>query len=145
MANPDAEYIVERPPGMLVTVTRERFKDSPALDPLSYEGRSVDLGRYDAYGEPVTSLALVSSAPPPRILKQPNGKVQRQLLSGLRNLQKDAKDTLVWTLADLRQVARSSGASKQAAFTAAEALTLTGFLTPSVGGYIIAKDSQIDG
>ena len=44
MANPDAEYIVERPPGMTVTVTRERFKDSAALEPLAYEAKSIDLG-----------------------------------------------------------------------------------------------------
>ena len=34
---PDAEYIVSRPDprGMTVTVSRERFKDSPALPPLA--------------------------------------------------------------------------------------------------------------
>lgn len=141
MANPDAEYIVERPPtAMTVTVSRERFKDSPALDPLSYEAKSIDLGRVDAYGEPVTSLALVSAAPPPRVLKQPTGKVQRQLLAGLRNLQRDAKSTLVWPLAELRSIARAGGASKQSAHDAAEALTLTGFLRPSIGGYILAQE-----
>lgn len=41
MANPDAEYIVERAAAaMTVTVSRERFKDGPALPPLAYDDRS---------------------------------------------------------------------------------------------------------
>jgi hypothetical protein len=67
MANPDCEYIVDRPDSakMTVTVTRERFKDSPSLPALAYEAKLVDLGRLDSYGEPVTSLALVSTDTPP--------------------------------------------------------------------------------
>lgn len=144
MANPDAEYIIDRPPGMAITVSRERFKDSPALEPLSYEAKSVDLGRYDAYGEPVTSLALVSAAPPPSARRQPIGKVQRQLLAGLRNLQKDSGTRLFWTIADLRSIARSGGAAKQSAHDAAEALTLSGFLVPCVGGYSLPKEETPD-
>ena len=36
MANPDAEYIVDRPDpnGMTVTISRDRFKDGPALPPF---------------------------------------------------------------------------------------------------------------
>src|SRR5262249_37881912 len=58
MANPDAEYIVERASAtdMTATVTRERFKDSPALPPVAYTAEVVDLGRVDHYGEAVTSL-----------------------------------------------------------------------------------------
>jgi KaiC/GvpD/RAD55 family RecA-like ATPase len=46
MSNPDAEYIVNRPDpnGMVVTVSRERFKDAPSLAPLAYEARLIDLG-----------------------------------------------------------------------------------------------------
>ena len=134
MANPDAEYIVERPPGMLVTVSRERFKDSPAFDPLAYEAKTVDLGRVDAYGEPVTSLALVSSGPPPKTYRQPTGRAQRQLLAGLRNLQRDSPPRLFWSLEDLRAIGRSGGLSKATARSAVEALTLSGYLVPIAGG-----------
>jgi hypothetical protein len=61
MANPDAEYIIARD-GMNVTVTRERFKDSPSLAPLAYEGRVIDLGRLDRRDRPVTSLALIPAS-----------------------------------------------------------------------------------
>jgi hypothetical protein len=63
MSNPDCEYIVERT-GMTVTVTRERFKDTPSLPPLAYEAKVVELGRVDRRGRPVTSLALVRTEVP---------------------------------------------------------------------------------
>lgn len=60
MANPDAEYVVDRI-DMRVSVTRERFKDSPSLPPLDYQAEVIDLHRLDDDGQPVTSLALVPS------------------------------------------------------------------------------------
>lgn len=65
MANPDAEYIIERPipTGMQITLSRERYKDSPAMQPLCYAAEVVDLGRFDRYSEPVTSLAMVDAEP----------------------------------------------------------------------------------
>lgn len=136
MANPDAEYIIERPvpTGMQVTVSRERFKDGPALEPLGYEALSVDLGRVDSYGEPVTSLALISCSAPSQLPKEVTGKVQRQLMAGLRNLQRDSKTRLIWSMPELRSVARSSGASKQAAQKAVESVVMAGFLSPVAGG-----------
>ena len=67
MCNPDAEYIVSRPDpqGMTVTVSRDRFKDTASLPPLAYTARVIDLGRVDKYGDPVTSLVLDSTDPPP--------------------------------------------------------------------------------
>lgn len=143
MANPDAEYIVERAaaPSMMVSVSRERFKDSPALDPLGFEATPVDLGRFDAYGEAVTSLVLQPCGPPPRALKQPGGKVQRQLLTGLRNLQRDSKTgRMVWTEIELREISRGAGAQKQAARSAVEALIHARFLVPTVGGYALPPE-----
>jgi hypothetical protein len=58
MANPDAEYVVDRG-DMTVSVTRERFKDSPSLPDLNYRAEVIDLGRKDEAGCAVTSLALV--------------------------------------------------------------------------------------
>ncbi len=45
MANPDAEYIVERPDpqGMTATVTRERFKDCAPLPPLAYRAEPASI------------------------------------------------------------------------------------------------------
>ncbi len=85
MANPDAEYVVARtnPTGPLVSVTRARFKDTPALPPLGYEAVTVDLGRNDKRGRPVTSLALRSSEVPttPNRGREPTGTNQRIVLT----------------------------------------------------------------
>lgn len=143
MANPDAEYIIERAaaPAMTLSVSRDRFKDSPSLDPLGYEAVVVDLGRVDQYGEVVTSLALQPCGPPVRALKQPGGKIQRQLLTGLRNLQRDSKTgRMVWTESELREIARGAGAQRNAARAAAEALIHSRFLLPSVGGYVLPDE-----
>ena len=85
MANPDAEYMVERLDalGMTVTVTRERFKDSPAMPPLAYTAEVIDLGRVNSDGERVTSLALVDSDAPLRKAKSA-GANQRRVLTVLR-------------------------------------------------------------
>src|SRR5690606_8998190 len=56
-ADTDAEYIVARQHGA-VSVSRERFKSSPELVPLHYQPAVVELGRKDAKGRMVTSLAL---------------------------------------------------------------------------------------
>ncbi len=75
MSNPDCEYIVERV-GMTVTVTRERFKDTPSLPPLAYEAKVIDLGRLDSRGRPVTSLALVMADAPPTLSAKGKGRNQ---------------------------------------------------------------------
>jgi hypothetical protein len=69
-ADTDAEYIVSRGGDGNITVTRERFKSSPELPPLYYGPRVVELGRKDAKGKAVTSLALVAAEPP----EAPKGK-----------------------------------------------------------------------
>jgi hypothetical protein len=85
MANPDAEYIVQRPnpTAMTVTVSRERFKDCASMPPLSYEAKVIDLGRVDTHGDPVTSLALrPTDAPPPKFAAAV-GKNQKAALVAL--------------------------------------------------------------
>jgi hypothetical protein len=75
-ADTDAEYIVSRNTGHgTVSVSRERFKSSPELPPLCYAPKIIDLGRLDAKGRPVTSLALEAAAPPeaPRGKRRPTG------------------------------------------------------------------------
>ena len=75
-ADTDAEYIVSRNVGHgTISVSRERFKSSPELPPLCYGTRVIDLGRVDAKGRPVTSLALEPAQPPeaPKGKRVPNG------------------------------------------------------------------------
>jgi hypothetical protein len=65
-ANTDAEYIVSKPTESTVVVTRQRFKDTPALEDLAYLASPVDLGYVDDELESVTSLVLTEMPPPPR-------------------------------------------------------------------------------
>jgi hypothetical protein len=141
MANPDAEYIVARPDAtaMTVTVTRERFKDYRALEPLAYEARVVDLGRSDSYGEPVTSLALVSTDLPAVPRREPVGKAQRALLEALRQRKREGH-VGVWTLTELRALARGAGFNKGTARSAVEGLSLSPHMVATVGGYRLSDE-----
>jgi hypothetical protein len=143
MANPDAEYIVQRPDvqGMAVTVTRERFKDTASMSPLGYEAVEVDLGRTDRYGEAVKSLVMKSTdviVATKRI--EPAGKVQRVILEALRSRQSAADSPLVWTMADLRQVGKECGQSKQSVHKAVEAMAMSPFLTSTIGGFRLSDE-----
>lgn len=85
-ADTDAEYIASRNPGHgSVNVSRERFKSSPELGPLCYSPRSVELGRRDKLGRPVTSLVMLPTDPPERKgasrgPSTPNQKIAMQVL-----------------------------------------------------------------
>lgn len=138
MANPDAEYIVERPDAqaMVVTVTRERFKDTASMQPLAFEAVEVDLGRVDKYGEAVKSLVMreTTAAPSKPATHSPQGKAQRVILAALRERQKRSETALVWTVEEIRQIGRECGVSRQSVHDAVEKLMLSPFLKASVGG-----------
>lgn len=143
MANPDAEYIVERPDiqGMAVNVTRERFKDTASMSPLGYEAVEVDLGRVDRYGEAVKSLVMRPTDAVVATKKvTPQGKVQKMILEALRSRQRASEATLIWTMADLRQVGKDCGQSKQSVHKAVEAMAMSPFLTSTVGGFRLSEE-----
>lgn len=62
-ADTDAEYVVSLDKGV-VTVTRERFKDSPALPPLYFTPKIRTLNYTDPEGKPVTSVVMMPSSAP---------------------------------------------------------------------------------
>jgi hypothetical protein len=137
MCNPDAEYITECADAASlapVTVSRARFKDSPALGPLAYAAEVVDLGRIDRYGKPVTSLVLKATDAPVSAVAKPElrGKAQRQLLAALRA---NANGVGIFTLGEMREIGRKAGLHRNTARAAVEALTFTSYLTASVGGW----------
>ena len=143
MANPDAEYIVERPDvqGMVVTVSRERFKDTASLSPLGYEAVEVPLGRMDKYGEAVKSLVMKETSAPgkPVVAHSPQGKAQRTILAALRERQKRSETPLVWTIEEMRQIGRECGVPRQSVHDAVEKLMLSPFLKASVGGSMLGE------
>jgi hypothetical protein len=144
MANPDAEYIVDRPDAtaMIATVTRDRFKDSPSLPPLAYSAEVIDLGRKDRYGEPVTSLVMRDADPTIVAIArkpEPHGKAQRQLLAALRANAADGAG--IWTLPEIREVGRKAGLHKNTARAATETLATSPFMTVTVDGYRLSDDA----
>jgi len=142
MANPDAEYIVERPNpiGMTVTVTRERFKDAPALPPLAYEARVVPLGRTDQYGEPVTSLVLHGTdAPPTPARSRAAGKNQTNAMTALREWARshDREDHIPSD--QLAALLKAQGIGRQRKPEVLNWLANAGILTPAVAGHVINR------
>jgi hypothetical protein len=136
MCNPDVEYIVTRPDplGMTVTVSRERFKDAPAMAPLAYEAQVIDLGRFDRYGEAVTSLALQSTdliPSKPRV----TGKAQQTLLRALSAV---TDGPCVWTETELREIGRQAGLHRNSARNAVLGLRQLGYFEQTIGGSRLA-------
>ena len=122
---------------MTVTVSRERFKDGAALPPLAYEARVSDLGRCDKYGDPVTSLALLSTDAP--VIKKASGRNQQRAVVALTEWTRDQPP------GDAHFQHRHNGPIESARAppqSPPEVLTyLVGIrvLTASVGGYTIDK------
>lgn len=135
-ADTDACYIVSKPAEGMVSVTRERFKDAPELPPLNYVVEVVDLGYCDDYGDPVTSCALVPTEETPATRKpELKGKAQRQLLTAI---QAAGDATKIWSLDELRRLGRTCGMTKGTARSAVEAITLSPYMVPTIGGYRLA-------
>jgi hypothetical protein len=137
MANPDAEYMAEKPDPKerTVLVSRDRFKDSPALPPLAYTAKVVDLGRLDAYGEPVTSLVLWEADSGHVIASKPalQGAAQRKLLAALQERSPDGSK--VWSLEDIRSIGRELNLPRSSARYAANYLTTSGHLEAAGPGW----------
>jgi|ERR1700733_443511 len=63
-ADTDAAYMMTRTEGA-ISMTRQRFKDSPELPDMTFKLETVDLGRRDADDVPVTTRVLVECDAPP--------------------------------------------------------------------------------
>lgn len=147
MANPDAEYIVKRPSPLakIVSVSRDRFKDTASLSPLGYEARVLDLGRTDSHGRPVTSLVLhrLTDLGDTSEAKEPRGKAVQPILRALRakaddHARQKGNGPLIWTLEEMREVGRHLGQHRNTARQAVDSLVLSGLLVPTVGGHRLA-------
>lgn len=140
MANPDAEYIVTRPNpvAMTVTVTRERFKDCPSLPPLAYEAKVIDLGRSDAYGDPVTSLALHSTDAAPQKPKL-GGKNQERAATALKEWCRVNPEAGHIGSDAIAGILRTQGIDRRRRAEVLNYLVNARVLTPSVAGFTIDK------
>jgi hypothetical protein len=142
MANPDAEYIVNRPDaaGMTVTVTRERFKDGSAQPALVYEATVVDLGRRDRYGDAVTSLALIASANDGDTAGQatkPRGKNQEKALIALNEWGRANPAAEHITSIAITEIFKAQQIYPKRRKEVLDYLVNIRVLTPSIGGFTI--------
>lgn len=141
-ANTDTLIRIERPDKAerLATLTVERMKDCEPPPPQGFRAAVVELGESDVDGQPITSLAIEASE---TVVAQPvsvtgvqlRGKAQRQLLAALRAQEDGAR---IWTIGDIREIGRKAGLHKNTARDAAEALTCTAHMVPTVGGWRLA-------
>lgn len=139
MANPDAEYILERPSpsAMTIAVSRERFKDCPALPALGYEARVVDLGRTDKRGRPVTSLALTTADVVMPAPKREGGRNQERAMIALREYHRANPGSRFLTSLDLSGILTAQGLRDRRRRPEVIAwLVAAGILTNSVGGHV---------
>ena len=143
MSNPDAEYIVSRPDlrAMTVAVSRERFKDSPALPPLAYEAKVIDLGRTDQYGEPVTSLALTSSDSAASTLGNAKGRGKNQdaIMVAVKEWARSHPDMDIISSIEMLALCKAHGISAKRKPEALNFLVNAGLLSPSIGGHSVNR------
>jgi hypothetical protein len=138
MSNPDCEYIVERSE-MTVTVTRDRFKDTPALPPLAYEARVIELGRTDKLGRPVTSLALLRGETPAPMAAPARGKGgnQQKVSIALREWIRAHPEATHLSSIDMREMCKAQGVSAKRQSEVIPSFVANRILTPSVGGWAL--------
>lgn len=139
-ANTDCEFMVSRQPSaMTVTVSRERFKDTPSLPPVGYEARVVDLGRLDSHGQPVTSLALFAAEQ--EASPRASGKNQVVALAGLRDWARTADQSFI-SNSELVKLLHGLGIEdrRRRAETVAY-LRDAGILSDGVGGHTVNRDA----
>jgi hypothetical protein len=136
MANPDAEYIVERPAptAMTITVSRERFKDYAALPPLAYTAEVIDLGRADSYNNRVTSLVLQASTAP-MVLPRAVGANQNAAVRALLAFARHKPDQTSITSMELRALLTDHGIDRRRRPAVIDFLVNCRALTPSIGGH----------
>jgi hypothetical protein len=141
MCNPDVEYIIKRePPSMVVTVSRERFKDTAALPPLAYEAKVIDLGRIDSYGEPVASLALDTSDAPPMTPAKWRGKNQERLCTALKEWHRSNPDATHISSLDLDAMCKAQKIDRKRRIEVLHAFVSAKILSPSAGGHAFFPD-----
>jgi RecA-family ATPase len=136
MANTDANFRVERsdPDAMVLTVTAGRMKDSESPPPFSLAARVVKTGDLDEDGNPITTLVLDSSEVVAAKPKRPSGRAQKSILSALERRRREGEGAQVWTIDEVRDIAKDMEIAKSSARDAIRALIESGFLKQTVGG-----------
>lgn len=133
----DTEILIEGLAGQR-TATVSKQRDLEAGDPMPFELVPVEIGADPEDGQPVTSCTvrhLDASAAAPAPVVALRGKAQRQLLLILRNKERE-KPGRIWTLTELRSLAREAGMVKQTAWSAVDGLAASPYLRSIGSGYL---------
>lgn len=136
MANPDAEFITQRatPTTMAVAVSRDRYKDSPALPPLAYIAEVVDLDRRDGKGRPVTSLILRDTDVASVVTRrEPKGANQQLLLGALREHARASSCEVISTM-DLMAIGKAQKINRKRIPEVRHSLERDGWIAEALGG-----------
>lgn len=136
-ANTDASFQLERPDPQknIVTVRSGRMKDCEAPPPFEIQAEVVTLDVLDEDGKPETSLAIrFTGNEPAQSASYPTGKNQRRLLTELERLVAEPGALGIWSIEDLRAIARGLDMNKGNARAAVLGLQQHRYFTPTVGG-----------
>jgi hypothetical protein len=140
----DTELLVEGKEGpRTLTVTKQR--DLEPAPPRGFELEAVQLGT-DEDGEPVTSCVVrhldgILATGKGHSANELCGRAQLHLLACVRAQQPEHGE-LPWTRAELRAVGRKEGMHRSTAKGAADALVVSPYMVPSVGGYLFTDGAN---
>jgi hypothetical protein len=141
----DSEFMVEGQTGQrTLCVSKQRDLESGQRMPFELVAIDIDIDPDDE--TPIRSCVVkhvedeVAGAP---AAKEFRGKAQRQVLAALRaRTQADAER--IWSLMDLRQVGREIGLNKSTARSAVDAISMSPYMRPTLGGYRFT-DGRVEG
>lgn len=118
-------------------VTKQR--DLPSGNVFAFDLEPVEIGENEETGEPITACVVAHRDDLSVGRKEPRAKSQMAILRALRNRQAEAKETLIWTVEEMRRIGRELGQHKGTARSAVDALFCSGLLVPTIGGYRLAE------
>jgi hypothetical protein len=136
MANTDANFRIERPDldQLVINITAGRMKDTESPATFSMKAKVVETGDTNDRGEPITTLVLERSDTVAAKPQRPTGRAQKSILSALERRQREGNGLPVWTIDEVRQIAKDLEIAKSSARDAIRALVESGFLKQQTGG-----------
>jgi KaiC/GvpD/RAD55 family RecA-like ATPase len=141
-ADTDAAYIVTRN-DLRVTVSRQRFKDSPELAALGYEAKAVDLGYADEYGVPVQSFVMIDADV--KVVEAANqvgrgwGKNQAAAVTALKEWTRTHPNAPIIDQKEVSELLKAQDISRQRKPEVLASFVNAGLLTTVTNGYIINR------
>jgi hypothetical protein len=144
----DTEVLIEGQTGQrIATVSKQRDLENGERMPFELE--SVEIGIDPEDGTAITSCVVRhtdAQSISTTAVKQLRGKAQRQLVNALRARTESAPER-IWSLEDLRTVARDLGQHKNTARSVVDAIVLSPYMRTCAFGYMFTdgRDEERNG